>query len=197
MNRALISVSDKTGVVDFAIRLIRLGWEIVSTGRTSEVLRSYGIGVANVSEITGYPECFGGRVKTMHPKILGGILFRSGELADVAQALELGIDRINLVVVNLYPFEQTIAKPGVAFKDAIENIDIGGPTMLRSAAKNHEDATVICDPADYEPFLHELEKHGEVSDQTRLVLAQKVFVLTAKYDGAIAKYLLKQIKPIV
>lgn len=196
MKRALISVSDKTGIVDFAQGLTKLGYQIVSTGGTAKHLREGGIEVVDVSQITGFPECFEGRVKTLHPKIHGGILYRSDKPDHLAKAAELGIDRIDMVVVDLYPFRKTVAKPNVAFDDAIENIDIGGPTMIRAAAKNFHDVIVICDPADREPVLSELKKFGEVTEKGRLALAKKVFATMADYDGAIDQYLGTQIGKI-
>jgi phosphoribosylaminoimidazolecarboxamide formyltransferase/IMP cyclohydrolase len=188
IKRALVSVSDKTGVVDFARALTGLGVEVLSTGGTAKALRDAGVAVTDVSDYTGFPEIMEGRVKTLHPKVHGALLARRGVAEDMAQAEAHGIRPIDLVAVNLYPFEATIAKEGCSFADAVENIDIGGPTMLRSAAKNHEDVTVVVDPADYDAVIAEL-KGGGVSDATRRRLACKVFTHTAHYDAVIAAYL--------
>jgi phosphoribosylaminoimidazolecarboxamide formyltransferase/IMP cyclohydrolase len=186
--RALISVSDKTGVVDFARALAELGVEILSTGGTAKLLADNGVAVVEVGDYTGFPEMMEGRVKTLHPKIHGGILGRRG--VDDAVMASHGIGRIDLVVVNLYPFEQTVAKPGCDLETAIENIDIGGPTALRAAAKNHAWVTVVVDAADYGRVLAEMRASGgAVGAATRLDLATKVFEHTAHYDGAIASYL--------
>jgi phosphoribosylaminoimidazolecarboxamide formyltransferase/IMP cyclohydrolase len=188
ITRALISVSDKTGVVDFARGLAHAGAEILSTGGTAKLLREHGISVVEVGDYTGFPEMMGGRLKTLHPKIHGGILGRRG--VDDAAMEEHGIGRIDLIAVNLYPFQETVANPEASLADAIENIDIGGPTMLRAAAKNHPDVTVVVDPSDYALVLEELERHeGAVSAETRYRLAVKTFAHTAAYDGAIANYL--------
>ncbi len=188
IQRALISVSDKTGVVDFARALSEHGVEILSTGGTAKLLREAGIAVIDVAEHTGFPEMMDGRIKTLHPKIHGGLLGRRG--ADEAVMTQHGIAPIDLVAVNLYPFEQTVAKKDCTLADAIENIDIGGPTMLRSAAKNHAAVTVVMDSADYPRVLNEMrDHHGAVSDATRFDLAVKTFEHTARYDGAIANYL--------
>ena len=186
--RALVSVFDKTGIVDFAKRLAVLKIEILSTGGTAKLLRENGVAVRDVSDFTGWPEMLGGRVKTLHPKVHGGLLFRRRHPDDQKQAKEHGIAPIDLVVVNLYPFEATAAKPGLTAEELIENIDIGGPTMLRSAAKNFESVTVVCDPADYELVASELESSGTVSTTLfrRMELAKKVFATTARYDGLIA-----------
>ncbi|HET7671503.1 MAG TPA: bifunctional phosphoribosylaminoimidazolecarboxamide formyltransferase/IMP cyclohydrolase [Burkholderiales bacterium] len=183
--RALVSVSDKTGIVDFARGLAAAGFSILSTGGTAALLAREGIAVTEVASYTGFPEMLEGRVKTLHPKIHAGLLARRDQEAELRRA---GIDRIELVVVNLYPFESTVAKPGCTLDDAIENIDIGGPTMLRAAAKNHGAVAAVVDPADYPRVLAELRK-GALSDGTRFTLAQKVFAHTAAYDGAIANYL--------
>jgi len=189
VERALISVYDKAGVVGFAKRLAALGIEILSTGGTAKLLRESGVKVKDVSEFTGWPEMLGGRVKTLHPKVHGGLLFRRGNADDRKQAAEHGIAGIDLVAVNLYPFEATAAKAGLTAEELIENIDIGGPTMLRSAAKNFESVTVVTDPADYERVAAELEaKRGTslgTSLETRLALARKVFSTTSRYDGMI------------
>ena len=188
--RAIISVSDKTGVVDFAKGLIKLGFEVFSTGGTKKSLTDAGVPVHGVSDITGFPEILDGRVKTLHPKVHGGILARRDNPEDRAALAKHGIAAIDLVVVNLYPFEATVAKPSCTLDEAIENIDIGGPTMLRAAAKNYPYVTVIVDPADYKPVLEEMKKNGgEVAKATNFRLAKKVYALTARYDAAITKYL--------
>lgn len=187
--RAILSVSDKTGIVDFAKELDSLGFEIISTGGTARLLSENGLSVTPVDSITEFPEMMDGRVKTLHPRIHGGILGLRDNEAHVAQAKANGIEWIDLLVVNLYPFEQTIAKADVTIEDAIENIDIGGPTMLRSAAKNYKFVTIITDPADYEPVLNSLKKEGDVSLEIRQKLAAKVFKRTADYDSAIDQFL--------
>jgi len=193
IQRALISVSDKSGIVEFAQALNQKGVEILSTGGTAKLLAENHVPVIEVSDYTGFPEMMDGRVKTLHPKIHGGLLGRRGT-DDVVMA-EHNIPTIDLVVVNLYPFEQTVAKPDCDLPTAIENIDIGGPTMLRSAAKNHKDVTVVVDANDYETVLSEMaDNDGAVSNATRFQLALKVFEHTARYDGAIANYLGKQIE---
>jgi len=190
IKRALISVSDKAGVADFARALAGMGVEILSTGGTAGALREAGVAVTDVSEYTGFPELMEGRLKTLHPKVHGGLLGRRSLPEHVSQMDAHGILPIDLVAVNLYPFEAAIAREGCTFADAIENIDIGGPTMLRSAAKNHEDVTVVVDPADYDAVLAELkEGGGAVSEATNRRLAQKVFAHTAHYDAVIAAYL--------
>src|SRR5215470_12503826 len=176
--RALISVFDKTGIVEFARRLAPLNIEILSTGGTAKLLRENGIAVRDVSDFTGWPEMLGGRVKTLHPKVHGGLLFRRENPEDQRQAKEHGISSIDLLVVNLYPFEATAAKVGLTAEDLIENIDIGGPTMLRSAAKNFESVTVLTDTADFARVMKELESTGETTLETRLELARKVFATT-------------------
>jgi len=185
VERALISVFDKTGIVDFAKRLAALKIEILSTGGTAKLLREAGVGVRDVSDFTGWPEMLGGRVKTLHPKVHGGLLYRRKNAEDQKQAAEHGIAPIDIVVVNLYPFEATAAKAGLTAEELIENIDIGGPTMLRSAAKNFESVTVVTDPSDYESVARELESTNETALATRLELAQKVFATTSRYDGMI------------
>jgi phosphoribosylaminoimidazolecarboxamide formyltransferase / IMP cyclohydrolase len=185
VQRALISVFDKTGIVDFAKKLAALRIEILSTGGTAKLLREAGVAVRDVSEFTGWPEMLGGRVKTLHPRVHGGLLFRRNLPEDQKQAAEHGIAPIDLVVVNLYPFEATAAKKDLTAEELIENIDIGGPTMLRSAAKNFESVTVITDPADYDRVARELEAAQETSLATRLDLARKVFATTSRYDGMI------------
>ncbi len=186
VERALVSVYDKSGLADFARQLASLGVEIVSTGGTARFLREDGITVRDVSDLTGWPEMLGGRVKTLHPKVHGGILFRRADAGDRRQTAEHNIAPIDLVVVNLYPFEATAAKPDLTPEDLIENIDIGGPAMVRSAAKNFESVAVVTDPADYAAVASEIEAQGEVSLATRLELARKAFALTARYDGNIA-----------
>jgi phosphoribosylaminoimidazolecarboxamide formyltransferase/IMP cyclohydrolase len=186
VRRALISVFDKTGVVEFAKRLAAQNIEILSTGGTAKLLREAGIAVRDVSDFTGWPEMLGGRVKTLHPKVHGGLLFRRGHTEDEKQAAEYGIAPIDLVAVNLYPFEATAAKAGLTAAELIENIDIGGPTMLRSAAKNFESVTVVTDAADFERVASQIESAGETTLATRLELARKVFARTSRYDGMIA-----------
>ncbi|MBC1575951.1 bifunctional phosphoribosylaminoimidazolecarboxamide formyltransferase/IMP cyclohydrolase [Listeria booriae] len=189
MKRALISVSDKTGVVDFAKSLVGLGFEIISTGGTKKALEDNQVPVIGIEEVTDFPEMLDGRVKTLHPAIHGGLLARRDDPAHM-QAIEAhNIAKIDLVCVNLYPFQETIAKPDVKLGDAIENIDIGGPSMLRSAAKNYAAVTVVVDSADYAPVLVELEGHGAVTFETNQRLAAKVFRHTAAYDALIAGYL--------
>ncbi len=189
IRRAIISVSDKSGIVMFAKGLVQLGVEILSTGGTAKTLRDNDIPVKEISEYTGFPEMLDGRVKTLHPKIHGGLLGQRSRAEHMAKMKEYGITPIDLVVVNLYPFEATVAKDDCTLEEAIENIDIGGPTMLRSAAKNYPDVTVIVDPEDYESVLSELKEKGEVSIETNFRLAKKVFQHTARYDGAISNYL--------
>ncbi|MDF2530557.1 MAG: bifunctional phosphoribosylaminoimidazolecarboxamide formyltransferase/IMP cyclohydrolase, partial [Clostridia bacterium] len=187
--RALISVSDKTGIVEFAKGLVQKDYEIISTGGTAAALVNAGIEVIGISEVTGYPECLDGRVKTLHPKIHGGLLAVRDNAAHMETLKELDINTIDMVVVNLYPFRQTIQKQNVSLEEAIENIDIGGPSMLRAAAKNYKYVTVIIDPADYEAVLGELEQNGDTTETTRFKLAAKVFSLTASYDSLIGNYL--------
>ncbi len=190
IKRALISVSEKTGIVDFARNLAGLGVEILSTGGTASLLRENGIAVKDVAEFTGFPEMLDGRVKTLHPKVHGGLLGMRDNPEHVAKMAEHGIEPIDLVAVNLYPFEGTVAKPDCSLEDAIENIDIGGPTMLRSAAKNNRDVTVLVDPADYPLVLAEMQASGgAVSRETNFRLAVKVYQHTAAYDGAISNWL--------
>ncbi len=191
IQRALLSVSDKTGLVVFARGLAASGVELISTGGTAKVLREAGLAVKDISEHTGFPEMLDGRVKTLHPKVHGGLLYVRGNEAHEAAVLAHGIQPIDLVVVNLYPFEQTVAKPDVSLHDAIENIDIGGPSMLRSAAKNHESVTVIVDPADYREVGELIKAAGNTTLELRRRLAAKVFARTAAYDGAIAAHLSK------
>ena len=190
VKQALISVSDKTGVVEFARALVQMKVSILSTGGTAKLLAQSGVAVTEVAEYTGYPEMLDGRLKTLHPMIHGGLLARRDVPEHMAAIKDAGIEPIDLVVVNLYPFTQTIAKPGCTLAEAIENIDIGGPTMLRSAAKNHTGVAVVVDPADYPTLLEELKtSDGTVSAATRFALAKKVFTHTAAYDGAISNYL--------
>ncbi len=192
--KALISVSDKTGIVEFAKRLEKQGIEIVSTGGTYKKLKEEGVKVMEVSQLTGFPECLDGRVKTLHPIVHAGILARREKEEHKKQLEELNIDTIDFVVVNLYPFKETILKEGVTLEECVENIDIGGPTMLRSAAKNYQDVTVITNPEDYEVVLKELEENGKVSKDTKFRLMQEVFQHTANYDAMIANYIKEQRK---
>ena len=194
IQRALISVSDKTGIVEFAKELAAAGIEILSTGGTSKALAKAGVAVRDVSDFTGFPEMLDGRVKTLHPNVHAGLLFLRGNKEHEATMAKHRLLPIDLVVVNLYPFEATVAKPDVTFVDAIENIDIGGPTMLRSAAKNHAHVTVVTDPADYSRVLLALREHGNTTPELRRELALKVFAQQARYDGAIANYFSGQIK---
>lgn len=187
--QALISVSDKTGVVEFARSLSELGYHILSTGGTAKLLAQEGVQCQEVADYTGFPEMLDGRVKTLDPHIHGGILARRCVPEHMKAIADHGIDPIDIVCVNLYPFEQTIAKPDCTFELAIENIDIGGPTMIRAAAKNHESVAVIVDPTDYNKVVSEIKANGEVKAETRLALAQKVFAHTARYDAAITNYL--------
>ena len=189
--RALISVSDKTGVVEFAQQLRSLGWEIIATGGTMKLLSDSGIEVINISDVTGFPEICDGRVKTLHPKVHGGLLARRDDESHLQALKDNQIEFIDMVCVNLYPFRQTIAKPDVTMEDAIENIDIGGPSMLRSAAKNYKDVTVVCDPADYAQIIEEIKASGNTTVQTRLQLSAKAYTHTAEYDSMIATYMRK------
>ncbi|WNY24099.1 Bifunctional purine biosynthesis protein PurH [Methanimicrococcus hongohii] len=189
--RALISVSDKTGISEFAKALTQNGFEIISTGGTSALLKKEGIDVKDVSDITGFPEMMDGRVKTLHPKIHGGLLYLRDNPSHVKQAEENGISAIDIVVVNLYPFRETVANPDVKLEDAIENIDIGGPTLLRSAAKNFASVAVICDPSDYAVVSTELNKNGDISYDVKKKLAVKAFRHTADYDSAVDTFLSK------
>ncbi|MFI5181222.1 MAG: bifunctional phosphoribosylaminoimidazolecarboxamide formyltransferase/IMP cyclohydrolase [Thermoanaerobaculia bacterium] len=186
--RALLSVSDRTGLLEFARGLASLGFEIVSTGGTAAHLGEGGLGVTAVSDLTAFPEVFGGRVKTLHPKIFGGILYDRSSPRDAAEAAENEVSPIDVVAVNLYPFEQTIASGSATFAEAIEKIDIGGPSLLRAAAKNHAHVAVLSDPADYPAVLEELRSGGAVSGATRRRLAAKVFRRTAAYDAVIARW---------
>jgi len=190
IRRAILSVTDKTCLVDFARTLSALGIELISTGGTAKLLRESGIAVKDISELTGFPEMLDGRVKTLHPKVHGGILHRREDQKHVAAVAEHGIAPIDMVVVNLYAFEKTAAKTGVAFEELIENIDIGGPSMIRSAAKNFRDVAIVTSPADYGPIAAELERNGgSLSLATKWRLAQKAFATTAAYDSAIASTL--------
>ena len=190
--RALVSVSDKTGLVEFVKGLVDLGWEIIATGGTQKLLEQSGIHTTGISEVTGFPEILDGRVKTLHPKVHGGILARR-ELPEHMETLrENGIETIDLVCVNLYPFRETIAKEGVTLEDAIEHIDIGGPSMVRSAAKNWRDVTIVCNPTDYPTVLAELRENGSTSLETRLKLSAKAYTHTAEYDMCIATYMRAQ-----
>lgn len=190
--KALISVSDKTGIVEFAKELEKKGIEIISTGGTYKKLKEEGVNAIEISELTGFPECLDGRVKTLHPKVHAGILAIRSNESHIKQLQDLNIDTIDFVVVNLYPFKQTILKDNVTREEAVENIDIGGPTMLRSAAKNYQDVTVITDPKDYSIILEELNNNGKVSLDTKFYLMQKVFEHTANYDAMICKYIKEQ-----
>lgn len=192
MKRALVSVSDKRGVVEFAKSLIALGWEVIATGGTMKLLAESGVKVINISDVTGFPEICDGRVKTLHPNVHGGLLARRDDVSHVKALKDNGIEFIDMVCVNLYPFRETIAKPNVEMADAIENIDIGGPSMLRSAAKNFNDVTVICDPDDYTMVIGELQKGGNTSRETRLQLSAKAYTHTAEYDTMIARYMREQ-----
>ena len=187
--RALVSVSDKTGLVDFVKGLQTAGWEIIATGGTQKLLEDSGVKTIGISDVTGFPEICDGRVKTLHPKVHGGLLARRDEPSHLQALEENGISFIDLVCVNLYPFRETIAKEGVSMADAIENIDIGGPSMLRSAAKNYNDVTVVCDPADYDTILAEINATGNTTLETRLQLSAKAYTHTAQYDCCIATYM--------
>lgn len=190
--RALVSVSDKTGLVEFVKGLQALGWEIIATGGTQKLLDSSGVRTIGISEVTGFPEICDGRVKTLHPKVHGGILGRRDNPEHMKTLKENGIGTIELVCVNLYPFKQTISKENVTMEDAIENIDIGGPSMVRSAAKNWKDVTIVCDPSDYDSVLAEIRENGFTSDETRLKLSAKAYTHTAEYDMMIATYMRAQ-----
>ncbi|HYF84564.1 MAG TPA: bifunctional phosphoribosylaminoimidazolecarboxamide formyltransferase/IMP cyclohydrolase [Clostridia bacterium] len=189
IKRAIISVSDKTGIIDFAKGLVKLGVEIISTGGTAKALEEAGIKVIGISEITGYPECLDGRVKTLHPNIHGGLLAVRDNEVHMSKLRELGIEIIDLVVVNLYPFRKTIEKEEAELSEAIENIDIGGPSMLRAAAKNYKYVTVVVNPSDYQKVLEEINNGGNTTEATRFELAAKVFSHTASYDTLIGNYL--------
>src|SRR6202050_1945 len=187
IQRAILSVTAKSGLVDFARKLGALGVELISTGGTAKLLRESGIAVKDISELTGFPEMLDGRVKTLHPKVHGGILHLRGSEEHRATVAAQGIEPIDMVVVNLYAFEETARKPGVPFGELVENIDIGGPSMVRSAAKNFEDVAVVTAAADYEALAAEMQAHhGALSLETRWRLARQAFTLTASYDSAIA-----------
>lgn len=190
MPTAILSVHDKTGILEFAKSLATLGWTLLASGGTAKLLRENGLPVTEVADYTKSPEILGGRVKTLHPAIHGGLLARPSE-EDHQQLINLGWDYIDLVAVNLYPFEETVAKPNVTYADAIENIDIGGVTLIRAAAKNHERVTLVCDPSDYNSVLDEI-RAGGITEKTRQRLAIKGFASTAHYDTAIHVYLKKQ-----
>jgi phosphoribosylaminoimidazolecarboxamide formyltransferase/IMP cyclohydrolase len=191
IERALISLTDKAGIEGFATELSALGIELLSTGGTAKKLRDAGLPVMDVSEFTGFPEMLDGRVKTLHPKVHGGILNQRSNSDHQQQCQDHGLKNIDLIAVNLYAFEKTIADPHCSLADAIENIDIGGPTMLRAAAKNFHDVTVIVDPADYPQVIEEIKKSGNTTLKTRFMLMRKVFALTAAYDTAISAWLEK------
>src|SRR3989441_9309817 len=195
MQRALLSVFDKMGLVPFAKTLAEAGVELISTGGTAKTLREAGLVVTDLSAYTGFPEMLDGRVKTLHPKIHGGFLFIRGNPAHEATAREHGIQPIDLVVVNLYPFEQTVAKANVTLEEAIENIDIGGPAMLRSAAKNHASVTVVIDPANYDEVAEQIKSKGNTTLELRRRLAARVFARTSAYDATIAAHLVKTFAP--
>ena len=190
--RALVSVSDKSGLVPFVQALQEMGWEIVATGGTRTLLENNNIKTINISEVTGFPEILDGRVKTLHPMVHGGILARRDVPEHVQTIREHAITPIDLVCVNLYPFRQTIAKEGVTLEEAIENIDIGGPSMVRSAAKNWRDVSIVCDPADYDTVIAEIRDHGNTTQETRLRLSAKAYTHTAEYDSCIATYMRRQ-----
>lgn len=190
--RAIISVSDKTGIVELAKKLVSLGIEILSTGGTAKALRDADVPVTSIDNVTGFPECLDGRVKTLHPNVHAGILAMRDNEEHMNQLRDLDIKPIDIVIINLYPFKETILKEDATLEDAIENIDIGGPTMLRAAAKNYRDVTVVVDPADYDKITQELEESGDISLDTKFELATKVFEHTAHYDGLIFKYLREQ-----
>jgi len=189
VSSALISVTDKSGIVEFARSLEGLGIEILSTGGTARTIRDGGVKVLDISEYTGFPEMMDGRVKTLHPKVHGGLLGRRDNQQDIQMMRIHGIKDINMVVVNLYQFEQTVSRQGCTLEEAVENIDIGGPSMLRSAAKNFRYVTVIVDPSDYPKVLKEITESGQTTLKTRLELAKKVFMHTWQYDRAISDYL--------
>ncbi len=194
MPTAILSVHNKTGLIEFAKELASLGWTLLASGGTAKLLRENDLPVTEVAEYTKSPEILGGRVKTLHPAIHGGLLARPTN-GDRQQLFDLGWDYIDLVIVNLYPFEETVAKPNVSYADAIENIDIGGVTLIRAAAKNHERVSLVCDPSDYGMILAEL-RAGGLSAETRVKLAVKGFASTARYDAAIHEYLKKQVESI-
>lgn len=187
--RAIISLTDKSGIEGFARELADLGIEILSTGGTAKKMRDEGIEVKDVADFTGFPEMLDGRVKTLHPKVHGGILAQKSNEDHLAQMKEHGLEAIDIVAVNLYAFEKAVSDPSCTLANAIENIDIGGPTMLRAAAKNYADVTVIVDPADYPTVVSEIKEHGNTTLRTRFILARKVFALTSAYDTAIINWL--------
>ncbi len=191
MKRALFSVSDKSGLVEFARELTSLGWEIIATGGTMKLLSDSGVAVINISDVTGFPEICDGRVKTLHPNVHGGLLARRDDESHLAALRENGIEFIDMVCVNLYPFREAISKPNVELADAIENIDIGGPSMLRSAAKNFNDVTVVCDPADYSKIIEQIKAGGNTERQTRFELSAKAYTHTAEYDMMISAFMRK------
>jgi phosphoribosylaminoimidazolecarboxamide formyltransferase/IMP cyclohydrolase len=191
VERALISLTDKSGIEDFARALSAEGIEVLSTGGTASKIRDAGIAVVDVSDFTGFPEMLDGRVKTLHPKVHAGILHQRGNNDHLEQCSQYGLKPIDIVAVNLYAFEKTISDPGCSLEDGIENIDIGGPTLLRAAAKNFQDVTVIVDPDDYVTVLNEIREYGNTSLKTRFRLATKVFALTSQYDTAIINWLQK------
>ncbi len=191
IKRALISLTDKAGVEEFAKNLSELGVEILSTGGTAKKMRDAGVEVKDVSDFTGFPEMLDGRVKTLHPKVHGGILNQRANTSHQAQCKEHGLENIDLVAVNLYAFEKTVASENCTLEDAIENIDIGGPTLLRASAKNFQDVTVIVDPSDYPQVIKEIKEFGNTTLKTRFYLATKVFALTSSYDTKISQWLEK------
>ncbi|MFI3285783.1 MAG: bifunctional phosphoribosylaminoimidazolecarboxamide formyltransferase/IMP cyclohydrolase [Rikenellaceae bacterium] len=191
MKRALFSVSDKSGLVEFAKELVALGWEIIATGGTMKLLADSGVAVINISEVTGFPEICDGRVKTLHPNVHGGLLARRDDESHLEALRDNNIEFIDMVCVNLYPFRETISKPNVELADAIENIDIGGPSMLRSAAKNFNDVTVVCDPADYAQIISEIKAGGNTERATRFALSAKAYTHTAEYDMMISTFMRK------
>lgn len=193
MKKALLSVFDKTNIVEFAKELNSLGWELISTGGTSAALKAEGIPVTDISDLTKFPECFDGRVKTLHPKVEGGILAIRDDEKHKSQMKELDIEPIDIVVCNLYPFKETILREGVSHEEIIENIDIGGPTMIRAAAKNYKFVNVLTDPKDYGKVIEELKEHGDTSLETKEYLAAKVFIHTSHYDALIAEYFTKKV----
>ena len=193
IQRALLSVSDKTGIVELGKALSEMGVEILSTGGTRRKLEEAGVPVRAVEDYTGFPEILDHRVVTLHPKVHGALLALRDKPTHMAEASDLGIEMIDMVVVNLYPFRETIAKPGVTMAEAVDNIDIGGPTMVRSAAKNYRFVSIVTDPADYPKILEEMTRtDGEVSEATNFALATKAFQLTARYDAAISTWLASQ-----
>lgn len=189
IERAVISLTDKSGIENFAKELAALDLQLLSTGGTAKKLRDAGLEVVDVADFTGFPEMLDGRVKTLHPRVHGGILNQRGNTLHQQQCAEHGLQNIDMVVVNLYAFEATVANPACTLEDAIENIDIGGPAMLRAAAKNFRDVTVVVDPVDYPQILDEIKRHGNTTLRTRFELMRKVYALTAAYDTAISNWL--------